>query len=141
MIVLRNGILLVVELDLEVARDREDVDDGAASVGRIYYGINGRHKSDLALVSLLLIAQTAHKSAAGARDLGGIDRESLFLCHLDRDLNEVREEARAAELASADSEAADHSCLVADTDLAQFDSGAEDGCEILDKRAEIDSSR
>lgn len=42
------------------------------------------------LVSLFLILQTAHQSAADAGNLGRIQREILFLCHLNRHRNKVR---------------------------------------------------
>jgi len=141
MVVFGNNILLVVELDFHVACDGEDVDYDALAVGGVNDGVNGRHQRDLALVCLLLIAQTAHKSAASARDLCRVDRQSLLLRHFDRDLNEVRKESRAAKLASANAESADHSRFVADADLTKLDTGAENGCKILDERAEVNSTR
>ena len=42
------------------------------------------------LVSLFLILQTAHQSAADTGNLGGIQREILFLCHLNGHRNKVR---------------------------------------------------
>ena len=49
------------------------------------------------------------------------------------------QEGRAAELAAAGADAADHLGLVAHADLAQLDAGVELGGEIADQLAEVDA--
>ena len=86
----------------------------------------------------MLIAETAHQSAAGAGDLRGIEGQILLLCHLDGDLHEVGEECRAAERSPAHAQSAEHLRFVTDADLPQLYPCAENGGEILHQFPEID---
>src|SRR5690606_13328731 len=89
-------------------------------------------------VEIVLVGQAAEEPAAAARHLARVQREVLILRHFDRDRDEVPEEARAAELAAADADAADELRLVAGADLLQLDAGLESRRELLDEIAEVD---
>ena len=92
------------------------------------------------LVGVRLILETAHQTAADARDLAGIEREILLFCHLDRDRDEVAHPCVAAKRSAADAVAAQDLGLVADADLAQLDPCAENAGEVLDQVGEIHPS-
>ena len=130
----------ILEFDLDHARQRGNLANGANAVGGFYRGVYGGRQASLLLVGLLLVAQTAHKSATVARDLGGIEREILLLCHLNGHLTEIGEEACAAKGSAANAETADKLCLVTNTDLTKLDTGAEHRSQVLNKLAEIHSA-
>ena len=109
----------------------------AGTVGGQHEGIVLGHTLDRVLIGILLVLQTAHESAAGAGDLGGVEAERLGLCHLDRHGQEAVEERRAAEGSAADAETAQHLRLVTHADLAQLDACAEHRREILHQLTEV----
>ena len=127
-------------LDLDQARYGIDLGDCADTVLGLDRGIHRRHKLYFRLVCLVLVTQTAHKSTAGAGDLCRVKGQVLLLCHLDGYLNEIRQEGVTAEGTSANAKTSDSLCLVADTDLAQLDPGAEYRRQILYKLAEVNAS-
>ena len=88
----------------------------------------------------MLIAQTAHKPAAGTGNFLRIKRKVLFLCHLYRYLNEIRQKLFTAERSAADAETADKLCLIAYAYLTKLDSCFEYSRKVFYKLAEIDSS-
>ena len=81
--------------------------------------------------------QTAHQPAAGAGDLGGIQGQTLFLCHLDGNRLEISQIALAAEFPAANAQPPQELCLVPDANLPQLDAGAEHACQILHQFPEI----
>ena len=131
------GLGVVADLDLDEAGERVDLRHVPHAVRGAHRGVEGRRLRDLGLVGLVLEAEAAHQPSAGPGDLRGVEREILLLRHLDRDLREVGEEARAAERTPADAEPAEHLRLVADADLPQLYPRVEDGREVLHQLAEV----
>ena len=89
------------------------------------------------LVRVVLVAQTAHESAAESRDLQGVEREVLLLGHADRHGLELAPEPHAAQLLAAVAQPADHPRLVAHADLAHVDARVEPAREVADQVAEV----
>ena len=89
-------------------------------------------------VSVFLIFQAAHQSAADTGDLGGIQGQILLLRHLDGYRHEIRQIAVTAQRSSTDTDTAADLGLIAD--LAQLDTGLEHTCQILDQFTEVDTS-
>ena len=89
------------------------------------------------LIGVLLVFQAAHKPAAGAGDLGGVQAEILGLGHFDGHGQEPVQKLGAAEGPPADAQTAYHLGLVPDADLPQLDPGAEHAGQIPDKLPEI----
>lgn len=127
-----------VEPDFDNAFEHRRIRHRALSFGRIDGRADARGDALQFLIRVLLVFQAAHQPAAGPRDFGGIHRKPLFFRHFDRDRLEIVQKGGAAERFAADAETAEHFCLVAYADLAQFDAGAERRGEVLDKFAEID---
>lgn len=92
------------------------------------------------LISLRLVLEAAHEPAAHTRDLAGIEGQVLLFCHFDGNGNKIREPGVAAKRSAAASVAAQDLGLIADADLAQFDSGTENAGKVLDKLTEVDAS-
>ena len=63
--------------------------------------------------------------------LVGVQGKDSGFCHFDGNWLEIVQKTGAAEGPSADAEAANHSGLVPDADLAQFDAGAEYRSQIF----------
>ena len=98
----------------------------------------GAHTSATA-IPIALVFQTAHEPPADSRDLGRVEREILLLCHTDGNGHEVAEKGGTAERPSAAAHAAHHLCLVAHTDLTQFDARAEHTREFAHELAKVDA--
>ena len=101
------------------------------------------HTGKLAIqffVGVFLIFQATHQSAANTGDLGGIQGQILLLRHLDGYRHEIRQIAVATQRSSTDTDTATDLGLIADTDLAQLDTGLEHTCQILDQFTEVDTS-
>src|SRR5205823_5698506 len=77
--------------------------------------------------------------AAHSGELGLIERQVLLLRHADRDVRELVEPRRAAELAAARADAGEDLCLVARAEPAQLDAGAELRGELDAVRREIEA--
>ena len=88
-----EGFYAVSYLYLDKSGERTCFSNSADSIGSFYGCVDFRSFCDLRLVRFVLVAEAAHESAAGARDLRRVEREILFLRHLDRHLNKVGEEA------------------------------------------------
>ena len=132
--------MLLSYLDSYLSRKRHGLLDYSLAVGSLNNRIELRSLLYLLAIDIVFIAQTAHKSAAGAARLARIEREILFLCHLYRHLNKIGEERMAAERSAADAEAAHELSFVAYTYLTQLYTGPEHRSKILDKLAKIDSA-
>ena len=91
------------------------------------------------LVGLLLIAETAHQSAAGPGNLYRIERHGLHFCHFCADRLKVVQKVVTAERASADSQSTQHLCFVSHANLPKLDSCAKYRRQILDKLTEINA--
>ena len=91
-------------------------------------------------VSFFFIFQTTHQSAAYTGNLGRIQGQILFLCHLDGHRCELGQKCMTAQRSSADTDTAQNLGLIPDTDLTQFDSSTEHTCQIFYQFTEIDSS-
>ena len=129
--------LCAVERNLHGLTQKIDGGHITGAVGGQNEGIVLGHTLDGIFIGILLIFQTAHESAAGAGDLGGVQAQRLGLCHLDGNGHEAVEERSTAEGSAADAETAQHLRLVTDTDLAQLDSCAEDRGQILHQLTEV----
>ena len=92
------------------------------------------------LVSVFLIFQTAHQSAADSGDLRRIQGQILLLRHLDGYRYEIRQIAVAAQRPSTDADTTADLCLITDTNLTQLDTSLEHTCQILYQFAEVDTS-
>ena len=99
-----------------------------------------RHSGVQELIGGLFIFQAAHQPAAGSRNLRRIQRQVLFLRHLDRYRLEVPKKCSAAQLSPADPNASQHPCLIPHADLAQFDPHMKDTGKVLDQASEIHPS-
>src|SRR5262249_36108214 len=84
-----------------------------------------------------LVGEAAHQPPACARDLAGVERELLFLGHLERDRVELLEPGGAAERTPARAAAVQALGLVAYPDLAQLDARVEFRRQVLDQVAEV----
>ena len=131
----------VQESDLDGTRQGADLGDRSVSVCGSDESIHGRCSLDLIFVGLMLVAQTAHESAADARDLGGIEGEVLLLRHFDGNLAEIGEEEIAAQGSAAHTHSTHELCLVSNTDLTQLNAGAEHRRQILYQLAEVYAAR
>src|SRR6185436_16921503 len=87
-----------------------------------------------------LVAQAALQAPAQPRQLRRVEAQVLLLGHLDRDRLERLQEGRAAERTAAGAVAAVHLRLVADADLAHFDSRPELGRQLAHQLAEVDAA-
>ena len=85
----------------------------------------------------MLVLEAAHQAAAGTRNLSRVERQILFLCHIDGHRLKVAQIGRAAQFTTTDAQTTDHLGLIAYANLAQLDAGAEDGSQILDQTAEV----
>ena len=74
----------------------------APAIGGIHKGFRLGAGAQQIFVSFLLIFEAAHKAAAGAGDLGGIQAQILGLCHFDGYRLEIVQEGGAAEGTTAD---------------------------------------
>ena len=84
--------------------------------------------------------QAAHQPAADTGNLGGIQRQILFLRHLDGHRNELRQMGMAAQFPAADSNSSQNFGFIPHADLPQLDSGLEHAGQVLDQLPEIDSA-
>jgi hypothetical protein len=87
----------------------------------------------------VLVAETAHEPAAGARDLRRVEREALVLGDAEVDRAQLGEPGRGAVLAPAASDAVEPLGLVAYADLLQLDPRAEHRRQLADELPEVDS--
>ena len=131
---------LSIQTDSAGAAQNGGVDDNTRTVGGLDEGIRTRRDLAQLSVDLMLVFEAAHQTATGTRDLGRVEREILLLCHVDGNRLEVIQKGRAAQRAAADTQTTEHLSLVAHTDLAQLDAGAEDRGEILDEITEVDAA-
>jgi hypothetical protein len=91
-------------------------------------------------IRVVLVAQAALETPAHAGELRRVQREPLLLRHPDRHRLELPEPGRAAELAPARPDAAQHLRLVARADLLHLDAGVETGREVAHELAEVDAA-
>ena len=91
-------------------------------------------------IELVFIAQAAHEAAADTGNLGRIEGHALPLGHADGNGLEVAQEGGAAQGPSAAANAADHLGFIAQTDLAQLDTRAEDRGQVADEFTEVDTA-
>ena len=132
-----DGVGGVLHADLDGLAQQIHVTDGAPTIGGVHKGLGLGRRLVEVLIGFLLIFETAHETAAGAGNLGGIQAQILGFGHLDGNRLEVIQELGAAEGPSADAQTAHHAGLVPDADLPQFDAGAENGGQILYQLPEI----
>src|SRR5256885_5346308 len=91
------------------------------------------------LIGLELVDEAALQPAAHAGELGLVEREVLFLRHADRDIRELVEPRRAAELTPARPYAGEELRLVPGAEPAQLDPRTESGRELHAERREIET--
>ena len=113
------------------------LDDCATAVGGVHKGLQLGAGADQILIGILLVLQTAHESAAGAGDLGGVQAEILGLGHLDGYGLEIVQKAGAAEGSAADAQTTHHLGLITNTDLAQLDTGVEHAGQLFHQFTEV----
>ena len=139
-VALDDRLAVAVEFDLDGAAQYIHLRYGAETGRGLYKGPVLGYCLYKRLIGLFLIPQAAHKPAAGARDLGRVERERLSLGHLGADGVEIGQKLAAAERAAADADAAEHLGLVAHADLPELDAAAEHSCEILDQLTEVNAA-
>src|SRR5258708_7119917 len=93
------------------------------------------------LIGLELVDETALEASAHAGELRHVEREVLLLRHPDRDVRELVEPRRAAELATAGSDAGEDLGLVARAKPADLDPRAELRRELDAERGKVDPGR
>ena len=81
-------------------------------------------------VSGQLVVEAAAQAAAQARELRGIEHESLLFSGFDRHRLEVFEPRATAQFSTAYPHATQESCLIPDTDLAHLDANVKAMCQI-----------
>ena len=134
-----NVTLLILKLNLQETSKDIGINNNALPVGSDDARAVLRSSGDFVFISLMLISETAHQSAAGTGDLRGVQRKVLLLRHLYRHLNKIGKEGRAAEGSAAYTDAAEHLCLVAYTDLTQLNARFERRSKILYELSEINT--
>jgi hypothetical protein len=98
-----------------------------------------RHPALDAHVLFMFVGKAAEQASTNPADLRRVQREVLILRHFNRHARVVGKECGAAEQATAWTDAAQEFCLVARTDLAEFDAGAKRARQIAHQGAEIDA--
>ena len=88
-------------------------------------------------VGLELVAEAALQPAAHARELRGVERQSLFLGHLDGDRLELLQPRRAAELPAAGTDTSRRLGLVARADRLHVHARVEELAELVDEAPEV----
>ena len=137
LVLVQHVVTVVVQPDLDCRAQQVHLHGCPVTVLCLHKGSLLRYFLDEVFIGLLLIAQTAQQPSAASRYLGRIQRQRLHLGHLRRDRTEIIQELAAAVRPSADSEAAQHLCLVPHADLPQLDARVQHRRKILDQRAEI----
>ena len=132
-----NHFRLVFHFDLDPLAEQVNFHHSTPTLRGVHKGFGLGGGAEQIFISVLLVFQAAHQSAAGAGNFGGIQAEILGFCHFDRHRLEIIQEACTAEGASADTQTAYHLCLVPDTDLPQLNAGMEGACQGLDQLSEV----
>ena len=130
----------VIEPDLDLFPEQIDAADVSDPVWGIDEALIFRHAGRGVLISGLFIFKAAHQSAAGPGNFRWIQAQVLCFSHFNGDGDKLVQELVAAQGSAADSDSAEHFRLIADADLSEFDSGAEDAGEVFDEFSEIDAA-
>ena len=117
--------VLIDEPHGENAAQQVDCRDIAPALFGVDQGTLTRRGGEQRLIGLLLVFEAAHQAAAGAGNLGGVEREPLLLGHFNGDGAKLVHVGGAAKGPSADAKAAQHLGLVAHPDLTQLECGCE----------------
>ncbi len=89
-------------------------------------------------VGVELVAEAALQTATHSRQLRGVERQALLLRHFHRDRVELRQPRRAAQLAAARPNGADHLRLIPGADLFHLDARVQHVREVTDELPEVD---
>jgi hypothetical protein len=111
--------------DDHVSGEQIPVGDFTASGWGAAHFAFARHIFGKFQISFVFKFKTAFEAAADSGNRTGSKGEILFFCHADVDRIELFEKGAAAERTAADGDAAAVAGFVADTDLAQFDTGGQ----------------
>ncbi|MBO5485652.1 MAG: hypothetical protein J5988_01800, partial [Eubacterium sp.] len=118
-------LLVVIQTDFYFFAQQIDSGHVAGAVGGVDKGVVLGHALDGVLIGVLFILETAHQSAAGAGDFGGVEAQVLGLCHFNGHGDELVQKLATAERTAANTDTAQHFCLVPDAHLAKLNAGAE----------------
>src|SRR5208337_4989526 len=88
-------------------------------------------------VGFVLELEAAHEPTAGPGYLCRVEAQVLFLSHLNGDGMEILQKCRTAQRPPTAPKAAHHFCLVANSDLAQFDTGPQPSDQVFEKFSKI----
>ena len=137
---LRRNVSHPVETHLDPSGDQFPVHYDSGTVGSDDRRADLRDSAHQVFVSVLFMLQAAHQPAACAGYFDGIERQPLFLCHLDGHRLKIAHKFLAAEGSAAYAKTSEHLCLIPHADLTQFDPRAEYARQILHQLAEIHTS-
>ena len=70
----------------------------------------------------------------------GVQEKTLLLCHLDRNLHEIRKEGCTAKRTTASAKTTDKLCLIAYTNLTKLNSCSENSRKVLNELTEVNSA-
>jgi hypothetical protein len=123
--------------DLQAAAAQVDRHDANLSLGQVQGLSDSGHPAAQFSVGLMFVAQTAHQTPAGTRDLAGIQRQVLFLGHLDGNRVEFARPRRATALPPAKPQPSGQGRAVSGTHLAQLDPLVQGGGKVSDQDPKV----